>query len=59
MSATKFYSPAPLETVTIGEEGLQKKTNDLKSFNNFFINLTEKNTYFKAENRISKKKYRS
>ena len=46
----KFYPSAPLlENIDL-EKRLEKKLNDVNSFNNHIINIKETITYFKEEN---------
>ena len=50
-----LYPSAPLQ-VTGSEERLEKKLNNVKSFNNSIKNVEELNTYFNEQNHISNKK---
>ena len=53
----KLYPSAPLlENIDL-EKRLEKKINDVKSFNNHINNIKEMVTYFKDKNHKSKKKY--
>ena len=55
----KLYPSAPiLENIDL-EKRLEKKINDLNSFNNHIKNIKEMITYFKDENNKSKKKYKN
>ena len=55
----KLYPSAPLlENIDI-EKRLEKKINDVNSFNNHVNNLKEMITYFKDKNHKSKKKYKN
>ena len=52
----KLYPSAPLlENIDL-EKRLEKKFNDVKSFNNHIINIKEMITYFKDKNNKSKKR---
>ena len=54
----KLYPSAPLlENIDL-EKRLEKKINDVNSFNNHVINIKEMITYFKDKNHKSKKKYK-
>ena len=54
----RFYPSAPLlENIDL-EKRLEKKMNDLNSFNNHVNNIEEMITYFKDKNHKSKKKYK-
>ena len=48
---------APLENIDL-EQRLEKKINDVNSFNNHIINIKEMITYFKDKNHKSKKRYK-
>ena len=52
----RFYPSAPLENIDL-EQRLEKKLNDVNSFNNPINNIKEKITYFKDKNNKSKKKH--
>ena len=53
----KLYPSAPLlENIDL-EKGLEKKINDVNSFNNHINNIKEMISYFKDKNHKSKKKY--
>ena len=55
----KFYPSAPLlENIDL-EKRLQKKINDVNSFNNHISNIKEKITYFKDKNNKSGKRYKN
>ena len=51
----KLYPSAPLENIDL-ERRLEKKLNDVNSFNNHINNIKEMITYFKDENNKSKKR---
>ena len=54
----KLYPSAPLlENIDL-EKRLEKKINDVNSFNNHVNNIKEMITYFKDKNHKSKKKYK-
>ena len=53
----RLYPSAPLENIDL-EQQLEKKLNDVKSFNNHINNIKEKITYFKDKNKKSKKKFK-
>ena len=54
----KLYPSAPLlENIDL-EKSLEKKINDVNSFNNHINNIKEMITYFKDKNHKSKKKYK-
>ena len=53
-----LYPSAPLENIDL-EERLEKKLNDVNSFNNSINNIKETITYFKDKNNKSKKKYKT
>ena len=55
----KLYPSAPLlENIDL-EKRLEKKINDVNSFNNHISNIKEMITYFKDKNNKSKKKYKN
>ena len=55
----KLYPSAPLlESIDL-EKRLEKKINDINSFNNHISNIKEMITYFKDKNKKSKKKYKN
>ena len=55
----KLYPSAPLlENIDL-EERLEKKINDVNSFNNHVNNIREMITYFKDKNHKSKKRYKN
>ena len=55
----KLYPTAPLfENIDL-EKRLEKKINDVNSFNNHINNIKEMITYFKDKNHKSKKRYKS
>ena len=55
----RLYPSAPFENKIIDlEQRLEKKLNDVNSFNNQMKNLKEKITYFKDKNNKSKKKFK-
>ena len=55
----KLYPSAPLlENIDL-EKRLEKKINDVNSFNNHVNNIKEMITYFKDRNNKSKKRYRN
>ena len=54
----KLYPSAPLENIDL-EQRLEKKINDVNSFNNHIINIKEMITYFKDKNYKSKKRYKN
>ena len=55
----KLYPTAPLlENIDL-EKRLEKKINDVNSFNNHINNIKEMITYFKDKNSKSKKKYKN
>ena len=53
----RLYPSAPLETIDL-EQRLEKKLNDVNSFNNHINNIKEMITHFKDKNQKSKKKYK-
>ena len=55
----KLYPSAPLlESIDL-EKRLEKRINDVNSFNNHISNIKEMITYFKDKNNKSKKKYKN
>ena len=50
----RLYPTAPLENIDL-EQRLEKKLNDVNSFNNHINNIKEMITYFKDKNNKSKK----
>ena len=57
--AERLYPSAPLlENIDL-EKRLEKKINDVNSFNNHINNIKEMITYFKDKNNKSKKKYKN
>ena len=52
----RLYPSAPLETNIDLEQRLEKKINDVNSFNNIINNIKEMITHFKDKNQKSKKK---
>ena len=52
----RFYPSAPLEKDDL-EQQLEKKINDVSSFNNHINNIEELITYFKDKSNKSKKKH--
>ena len=52
----RLYPSAPLEKHIELEQGLEKKLNDVNSFNNHISNINERITYFKEKNNKSKKR---
>ena len=55
----RLYPSAPLlENIDL-EKRLEKKINDVNSFNNHINNIKEMITYFKEKNNKSKKKYKN
>ena len=55
----KLYPSAPLlENIDL-EKRLEKKINDINSFNNHISNIKEMITYFKDKNNKSKKRYKN
>ena len=55
----KLYPSAPLlENIDL-EKRLERKINDINSFNNHISNIKEMITYFKDKNNKSKKKYKN
>ena len=55
----RLYPSAPLLEKIDLEKRLEKKTNDVNSFNNYINNIKEMITYFKDKNRKSRKKYKN
>ena len=53
----RLYPSAPLENIDL-EQRLEKKLNNVNSFNTHINNIKERITYFKYESNISKKKYK-
>ena len=53
-----LYLSAPIEKYDL-EQGLEKKLNDVNSFNKHIKNINELITYFKDKNNKSKKKYKN
>ena len=59
MKTDKLYPSAPLlENIDL-EKRLEKKINDVNSFNNHINNIKEMITYFKDKNNKSKKRYKN
>ena len=54
----RLYPNAPFEKDIDLEQRLEKKLNDVNSFNNSINNIKEMITYFKDKNNKSKKKYK-
>ena len=54
----RLYPSPPLEKDNL-EQRLEKKINDIHSFNNSIENIKEMTTYFKDNNHRSKRKYRN
>ena len=54
----RLYPSIPLENVDL-EQRLEKKINDVNSFNNHINNIKEMITYFRDKNNKSKKRYRN
>ena len=54
----RIYPSALLENIDI-QQRLEKKLNDVNSFNNSIINIKELIIYFKDKNHKSKKKYKN
>ena len=54
----RLYPTAPLENIDL-EKRLEKKLNNVNSFNNHISNIKEMITYFKDKNNKSKKKYKN
>ena len=56
----RLYPSAPFENKNFDlEQRLEKKINDVNSFNNSINNIKEMITYFKDKNHKSKKKYKN
>ena len=55
----RLYPSAPLEKNIDLEQRLEKKLNDVNSFNNHMNNIKEMITYFKDKNNKSNKKYKT
>ena len=56
----RLYPSAPFENKNIDlEQRLEKRLNDVNSFNNHINNFTEMITYFKDKNNKSKNKYKN
>ena len=53
----RLYPSAPLEKIDLGQR-LEKKLNDVNSFNNNINNIKEMITYFKEKNNKSNKRYK-
>ena len=54
----RLYPSAPPENIDL-EQRLEKKSNDVYSFNNHINSIKEMITYFKDKNNKSKKKYKN
>ena len=54
----RLYPSAPLENIDL-QQRLEKKFNDVNSFNNHINNIKEMITYFKNKNNKSKKIYKN
>ena len=54
----RLYASAPSEEIDL-EQKLEKKKNDVNSFNNHINNIKEMITYFKIKNDKSKKTYKN
>ena len=54
----RLYPSAPLQQDNL-EQRLEKKINDVNSFNNHIYNIKEMITYFKDKNNKSKKRYKN
>ena len=54
----RLYPSAPLENTDL-EKRLEKKINDVNTFNNHVKNIKEMITYFKDKNHKSKKRYKN
>ena len=52
----RLYPSAPIENID-SEQRLEKKLNEVNSFNNSINNIKEMTTYFKNKNHKSKKSY--
>ena len=55
----KLYPSTPLLENIVLEERLEKKINDVNSFNNHVNNIKEMITYFKGKNHKSTKRYKN
>ena len=55
----KLYPSAPNLEKTGLEKRLEKKIDDVNTFNNHINNIKEMNTYFKDKNNKSKKRYKN
>ena len=53
----RLYPSAPLENIVL-EQRLEKKLNDVNSFNDHINNFKEMITYFKDKNNKPKKRYK-
>ena len=53
----RLYIGEPLEIIDL-EQRLEKKLNDVNSFNNHINNINEMITYFKDKNNVSKKQHK-
>ena len=54
----RLYPSVPLEKKEL-EQRLEKKINDVNSFNNYINNIKEMITYFKDKNNKSKQRYKN
>ena len=54
----RLYPSAPLENIDL-EQRLEKKINDVNSFNNHISNIKEMITYFTDRNHKSKRRYKN
>ena len=54
----RLYPSAPFETDNNLEQRLEKKLNDVNSFNNSINNIKEMIIYFRDKNNKSKRKYK-
>ena len=59
MKTERLYPSAPLLQNIDIEKRLEKKINDVNSFNNHINNIKEMITYFKDKNNKSKKRYKN